>query len=105
MLELQPHTTRPNDLRSPTEALISVMKALYSRPSPNHISGSSFFWKRVWEISIMSSLDVSWNLSVKLSELGGLYLQFFKELNNISGEGPLVLSSSLRVILCPLGNL
>lgn len=53
----------------------------------------------------MSSLDVSWNLSVKLSELGGLYLQFFKELNNISGEGPLVLSSSLRMILCPLGNL
>lgn len=57
-----------------------------------------FFWKRVWEISIMSSLDVSWHLLVKLSELGGLCnfsLVFFKELNNISGEGPLVLSSSL----------
>lgn len=98
MLELQPHTTRPNDLRSPTEALISVTKALSSHPSPNHVSGSSFFWKRVWEISIMSSLDVSWHLLVKLSELGGLCnfsLVFFKELNNISGEGPLVLSSSL----------
>lgn len=73
MLELQPHTTRPKDLRS-TEALIPVMKALSSCPGPNRVSGSSLFWKRVWEISIMASLDVSWNLLVKLSELGGLYL-------------------------------